>query len=456
MLFTIPFSILYIGVFFYAINAVFKDREDEVLLFFVFALPIYTTALSVSNLMGLGAAVPLLQYAKELIVIVTVLLNVYRIRKKINFHLYDKLVLAYLILVIAYTFLPVGGASIFQKWVAAKSLCFFTLVYFIGRFIAVEKVNLTKYFKFICAVSIAAGAIVLLEVIFDQHLQLYTGYAEFNSKFYNQFPSGNYGLTWTFEAENGIKRFASFYSMPLEHAAATIVTAGIVAALITNKDNKIILNNLLVATIIATFCSVVFALSRASLISYFIVFYVYATITHRKQLLKLVHYAILALAIIFLVYVRGDLYEFFMNSITFTNTSSLSHILAWLQGVEAMTAHPFGLGLATSGNVANTFSESVSGENQFLIIGVQVGILPMLLYLFLYFYMIYLSYVAFKNNKGKAKKLALAILLIKIGLIIPALTSEIESYLYISYISWFFSGYFINLISAPATIKTIG
>ena len=179
MFFTFLFSLIFIGVFVYSIDAVFKDREDEVLVFFIFGLPIYITALSTTNLYGFGIAVPFLQYTKELLVIITLLFTIYRIRRKIQFQLFDKLVLTYLLIIIVYTFLPKGGGSIFQKWVAAKSLSFFTMVYFIGRFIAIEKVNLSKYFKFICALSIAAGAIVLLEVLFDHHLQLYTGYVDF-------------------------------------------------------------------------------------------------------------------------------------------------------------------------------------------------------------------------------------------------------------------------------------
>ena len=42
----------------------------------------------------------------------------------------------------------------------------------------------------------------------------------------------------------------------------------------------------------------------------------------------------------------------------------------------------------------------------------------------------------------------MAVILIKIGLIIPLFTAEIESYIYVSYITWFLSGYMINLIQS--------
>ncbi|MFY8165725.1 MAG: hypothetical protein ACOVJ8_03965, partial [Sediminibacterium sp.] len=100
-----------------------------------------------------------------------------------------------------------------------------------------------------------------------------------------------------------------------------------------------------------------------------------------------------------------------------------------------------------------TAGEALGGENQFLIIGVQIGLLPMLIYIFLYGYIIFLTAKYFKNSNEKLKKIALLLLLLKIGLLLPLLTSEAESYLYISYLTWFFTGYFINLTTSSEELK---
>ena len=97
--------------------------------------------------------------------------------------------------------------------------------------------------------------------------------------------------------------------------------------------------------------------------------------------------------------------------------------------------------------MANTFGESLGGENELLIIGIQVGIIPLILYGWMYVYTIVKTATIFRNKRGKLRKIALFLLLTKIGLMIPTLTSEAESYLYISYVSWFFTGYLINLLS---------
>ncbi|MFX8972765.1 hypothetical protein ABTN24_19850, partial [Acinetobacter baumannii] len=84
--------------------------------------------------------------------------------------------------------------------------------------------------------AVAAALVVCYEVITNTHLQTRTGYADFIYYILNQEPGGNYGLTWTFETENGLKRFASFFSMPLEHAAATVVTVAVIMASVTKKQ----------------------------------------------------------------------------------------------------------------------------------------------------------------------------------------------------------------------------
>lgn len=439
-------ALIFIGVFFYALNNIFKNKEESLLLFIIFCLPIYVIALSVSLMNGMGRIVPLLQYSKEFIVLITLVVLILRLENKIKWHFFDKLVLAYLFFVFIYNIIPVGPLNMYQKLIATKSITFFCMVYFIGRLIPYYKINANKYFNFIVIVGICAGGVAFIEWLGDRHLQIFTGYTNFVWQFYNQPEGGHYGLTWTFEAESGIKRFASFFSMPLEHAASTIISIGAISALATNDDNTIVFKKTLVIAMIATLISIILAVSRASLVSYFLVVYFYALITLKVQLIKWIHYSLITLTILFLFYIKGDLYDFVINTISFSDSSSLTHIIAWTQGIESILSNPMGIGLGSAGNVANTFGDSLGGENELIIIGIQVGIIPMILYGYMYVYTIGKSASVFNNQKGKIRKIALFILLTKIGLIIPTLTSEAESYLYISYISWFFTGYLINLL----------
>lgn len=449
------FPIIYIVSFVWALQALYKKQPEGFLLFIIVGLPIYTTTLSVCFISGLAKFLPLLQSFKEILALLSFGIIVWNNKRKIELTKLDKLVLLYFAVIFLYACLPIGLTTLTQRLIALKNISFFTLIYYIGRLIHPIKVNLNKYFYYICLMAVAAALVVCYEVITNTHLQTRTGYADFIYYILNQEPGGNYGLTWTFETENGLKRFASFFSMPLEHAAATVVTVAVIMASVTKKQNKIVFNHFFLTTLIATLISIAFALSRASFVSYFIVLYVYAYITERKMLLKIFHYTVVGVIAFFLILIKGDLYDFIINTIDFTDSSSVSHMIAWLDSINSIVNYPFGLGLGTSGNVGAAFNNSVGGESQIFVIGIQAGVIPLLIYIVLYVSVISTSIQYFRTYSGKIKKLALMILLVRVGLIIPSLTSELESYIYISYIVWFFTGYMVNVAKAKPVIHKI-
>jgi hypothetical protein len=138
-----------------------------------------------------------------------------------------------------------------------------------------------------------------------------------------------------------------------------------------------------------------------------------------------------------------------MNTITFNNQSSVGHLVEWLTGVESMIAKPLGLGLGASGGITANEGDAVGGENQFIIVGVQIGVAGLLLYVWIHFYTIYLSYKNYKYLMGKEQKIALMVLLIRVGLLLPMFTSNLETYIYISYLMWMMTGLLSNILSKP-------
>lgn len=450
------FLLTYFSTFIYSIYNIINNKLAHVVTFIIFALPIYITAMSVTVLYNLDFAVPYMQLSKEIVVVLA--LGVLLLKNKIALTItkFDKILVFYLALIFIYVLLPIGSRSMYQRIIAMKSIAFFPIVYFVGRFIPAEKINLNKLFRFACIVSILAAVVIIIEVVRNEHLQVSTGYAEFILKYFNQYPSGHFGLSWTFETDNGLKRYASFFSMPLESAAATLVTISVISSLAITNRNKIKLDKYLYLTLIATSVLVLYAISRASIVSFFLILYCFSVISKNSALRKTLNYLLLAIILFILVTLNGNVKDFILSSILFTNSSSLTHVVAWIESISTILNNPLGIGLGTSGNVANATSSSVGGENQFFIIGIQVGIIPMLVYGYLYYYIIKLAKRSFEVYNGKIKKLALFIFLVKIGLLIPALTSEIESYVYISYFTWFFSGYLINLLSNNKLVNNFG
>jgi len=447
------FPLAYLASFFYAITKLFKKQVDGFLIFVIVGLPIYINAMSVSFMYGFSRWIPLLQSFKELAVLGACLLVATQIKQRPVLHIIDKLIIAFFVYTLLYAFVPIGSYSIMGKLMALKNLSFFCLLYFIGRFCDREQVNINKLFSFIVIVLLVATIVVFGERILNQHLHSFTGFSDYNFYFFNTDASGNYGLLWTFETESSAKRFGSIFSNPLEFASAIVLSLAIMFALISSKNNTepnaIIQTNpntLEKIGLIASFICIVLALSRAAFISYFLVIYIYGWIIGNKKIIHFFHIGA-AIIVLYVFYIlEGDLYDFIMNTLTFQNESSLGHVLEWLDGINAMATQPWGLGLGESGRVSMTNKNNTGGENQFIIIGVQVGVIAMALYIYIYFKLIKTGLQQLKITAGKEWKIMLAIVLIKVGMFIPMFTAYIDSYIYFSYFSWFLSGYMINHI----------
>ncbi|WP_214071551.1 hypothetical protein [Mucilaginibacter sp. dw_454] len=440
-----------------SVREIYKGRVEGVLLFMIFGLSMYTTAMSVSFLYGLKGFIPFFQFFKEILVLSVLVLNIVNLKYRPRLHLVDYLIFGFFAYTLIYALLPIGQQGFVDRLVAFKSTSFYILVYFAGRFFDPKTIYINKYFSYVALLTIAAGAVLVVEVSMHVQLQIFTGYAEYCYYFFNIEPSGVYGLSTTFDSDSGLRRFASFFNNPLEHAAATLLALSIVIALYNRDDNKFKPTLIGWLALGASLLSITFALSRAPLIAYFLIIYVYALATKKKYITNTVHVAV-GLLVVYLIYLfsqyessnhKDGLIAVLMNTVDFSDPSSVGHLVQWVEGIAAMIAHPLGLGLGSSGRVAGSLGENVGGENQFIIIGVQAGVIALLLYLAIYVIFIRTSIKWFPKLGGKEKKICLAILLIKVGFFIPMLTSEVESSSYLSYMDWFLSGIFISMIMYP-------
>ncbi|MFC3561653.1 O-antigen ligase family protein [Pedobacter jamesrossensis] len=454
----IIFPIVYLFAFILAMSDVIQGKKEGFILFLIFGLSIYATVLSITFMYGFKSWIVYLQSFKEIFVFVILGMSIWKLKAKIKLHLLDYLICAFFAYTLIYVFLPIGEQGFVDKVMAFRSLSFFILVYACGRLYRPEEIYISKYFHYVLLLSIAAALVLITEVMADQHLQTSTGYADYNFYLFNFEPSGNYGLTWTFESEGGYKRFASFFANPLEFASATIIAIAVLGALYTTDDYKLKLDNFGYLALAATLTCIIFAFSRSAFISYFILVYAYSIFTGRKYIYHTVHAgaAIVTIYVIYLLTKEQDqndgLQMVIINTINFSNPSSVGHVVEWIQGALAIASNPLGLGLGSSGRVAGSLGENIGGENQFIIIGVQAGLVALILYLSIYVTFIRAAIKWFYRLEGKEKKICLALLLIKVGFIIPSLTSEIESSSYISYFTWFISGLFVSVISVKVAV----
>lgn len=440
------FPIIYVLSFLASILALIRGRNNAVFLFIIFGLPIYTTSLSISFDLGMRWLVTLIQYSKETLILVFFINTILSINKRPVLYTIDKLILSFLLLNLLYLVIPLGSFPLYQKLMAFRNISFLVFVYGIGRFMDTSKVYINELFSFVGLVGIAAGILVIGEFLTNTHFQTITGYATYNAYYFGQEPSGQYGLSWTFENESGYKRFASFFANPLDHAAATVITISMLLALTISSKIKIQFNQFTILILLATLASITFAFSRAAFVSYCMVIYVYSLVTNNRLVLKWANYALIT-GFVILVFFGKDIYEHLIETVLLKDNSSLTHVADWVNGIESIISHPFGIGLGESGRVSVYDNLQTGGENALIIIGVQVGIIGMLLYLAIYYQVLKMAYLMAKKGYGKYRKLALAILLIKIGLILPIMTSDLESYIYISYLQWMLCGLLVNFLS---------
>lgn len=456
MLFIFP--LVYVCSFILSVRELIRGNKQGMLLYLIFGLSIYTTALSVTFNMGLKDLLIPLQFFKEIIIAIVFISSLWHLKRTLRFHFIDYAIFAFFVYTLLYALLPIGEQGFMNRMLTFKTVSFFAIVYFTGRLVNPQHIYISKYFHYIMLLSIAAAGLMLYEIITDQHLQSLTGYADYNYYIFNFDPTGHYGLSWTFESEGGFKRFASFFASPLEHAGATLIALAVIAAVYTNDEYKFKPDAFGWLAVGATLLSIIFAISRSAFVSYFIMIYFYCIITRNTYLIKRIHLSIF-IAICYLLFLLtqndnydGLLQDVILNTLNFTHPSSVGHVLEWVQGIVSIAENPLGLGLGSSGRIGGTLGENIGGENQYIIIGVQAGIIALALYL-----AVYISFIKTARNwyyklTLREKKLCLAILLIKIGFIIPSLTSETESSVYISYLTWFLSGIFISIISEKITV----
>lgn len=452
------FPVIYIISFLQGLRQLAKKQVEGFLIFTIIGLPLYINALSVTFMYGFAGMVPLMQSFKEISILFGCWVVGTRIKRNPKLHSIDLMILAFILYTFLYALLPIGSYGFTARLLAFKNLSFFLLVYFIGRFCDLKQVNIRKIFSYICLIGIIATIVAIGERIMYVHLHTFTGFSKYYFYFFNGEVSGNYGLLWTFETESGSKRFGSIFSNPLDFASSTVLCLTLVLALITYKKKKVSVRptDFEIIGLFATFICIILAASRASFISYFIVIYVYGWISHNRKIIRYFHVFFISVIIFVLFLLEGDLYDFIVNTVTFQNASSIGHVIEWLDGISAMIAHPFGMGLGESGRVSMTMQENTGGENQLIIIGVQAGVPAMLLYLTIYIQLIRKGLIEMRTSNGKEWKVMMSVVLIKIGLFIPMFTAYLDSYIYLSYISWFICGYMINLIqSRPDTIKII-
>lgn len=436
-----------VGLVWTAQQIIFKGKWSYFIYFLAAFLPIYITSLSLIFLVTRSAEIlSVFQIIKEVIILLAFGGFVFFQKEMFSYPFRlrptDWLMLGLLTLGFLYLLLPMGSATFVNKALYYKSMLMPGFVYFLGRNTRWNEAEIKRLFLVIFVVMFAAFAVNVVEsFILQAHLQQFSGYALYNQVINNIEPTGNFGLTWTFETQAVTKRLAAFFSDPLELASSVLMgfAAGLIWFLTTRREE----NWVYLLVMMATLGSLVFSASRAAFGAFFIMIFFVALVFKLYRLIGAGFLALVLFGIYVLFFASDDFYFFVLDTITFENSSSLGHVVEWLLALDSMISNPLGIGLAMSGNFGSVEDElRVGGENQFLIYGVQLGWLGMLLYILTLYTGIRDSIRVFRTTSSTPlARIAFTGAVVKVGLLLPLFTANVEIYLYVSWLSWWMIGF---------------
>ena len=417
------------------------------LLYIACFLPFYTTfQIIVFNAFDNVLLVNLIKYSKDFVFFTSFVLFILGTRKglldtEIKLSFLDKLIACFLLLTFIYLIIPFGEAAFLSKIIYSKNIFLIGIVYFFGRKTRFHSKNWNSILKIIIGLTALSFIVAFIENIMGIHLHSLIGYADYNMRINDIDPQGNFGLNWSFERQGANPRFASFFADPLEFSASLLLffSASLWYYLHSKlRNNKIIYLGLM----FVVSYSFLLAFSRGAILAAVLVLCFGLFISKNYKIL-FTGLSIVLIAFLYnLFFASEDTRYLIEDTLTFQNSSSLGHLLEWIQGLLSIYENPFGVGLAMSGNASGVDqSIKIGGENQFLIYGVQMGVIAVLLYLLIIVKSIVNSVITYKRNISDShRSISFITACIKLGLIIPLFTANAELYLFVALFSWYLVG----------------
>ena len=274
------------------------------------------------------------------------------------------------------------------------------------------------------------------EFILSTHFHSIIDFSNYNTIVNEIDPQGNYGLSWSFESQGSSPRYAAFFADPLELSASLLLLTSL---LIYNFwNNKRNVNYMLLFMVSVAF---LFSFSRGAIVACLGIV-LFGLLLNKNYKILLIIFIFFIVSTTSLVYFGSEEIRYLIiDTLRFENTSSLGHLVEWIEGTLSIFENPLGIGLAMSGNASGVDQAiKVGGENQFLIFGVQMGVLSVLIYFLILFYIIKRSSYVYLKVLNFDKHISFIVACTKFGLLLPLLTANAELYLFVSLATWFLAG----------------
>ncbi len=437
------FIVFYFIIFGFTIDKISRGKIEYLIIYICTCLPIYTTLQAqVFKIFNTEIVVAIIKLSKDIIFIYAFIIflfgkNIHLFKRIFKFSLVDKLILIFTLIVTIYTLIPLGEADIFSKLIYAKNLYIISITYLIGRNIKIDEVFFNSIKKILKYLILSLTFFLCFEFILSTHFHSIIDFSNYNILVNEIDPQGNYGLSWSFESQGSSPRYAAFFADPLELSASLLLLTSL---LIYNFwNNKRNISYFLLFMVAAAF---LFSFSRGAIVAC-IGIVLFGLLLNKKYKSLLLIFGLFLLSTLSLIYFGSEEIRYFIiDTLKFENTSSLGHLVEWIEGILSIFENPLGIGLAMSGNASGVDQAiKVGGENQFLIFGVQMGVLSIITYVLILFFVIKRSCKVYFMSSNYVKHISFIVACTKFGLLLPLLTANAELYLFVSLATWFFAGY---------------
>ena len=437
------FIVFYFIIFGYTIDKISRGKIEYLIIYICTCLPIYTTLQAQAfKIFNTEIVVAIIKLSKDIIFIYAFIIflfgkNIHLFKRIFKFSLVDKLILIFTLIVTIYALIPFGEADIFSKLIYTKNLYIISITYLIGRNIKIDEVFFNSIKKILKYLILSLTFFLCFEFILSTHFHSIIDFSNYNILVNEIDPQGNYGLSWSFESQGSSPRYAAFFADPLELSASLLLLSSL---LIYNFwNNKKDINYFLLFMVAAAF---LFSFSRGSIVACLGIV-LFALLLNKKYKTLLFIFGSFILSTLGLFYFGSDEIRYLIiDTLKFENTSSLGHLVEWIEGILSIFENPLGIGLAMSGNASGVDQAiKVGGENQFLIFGVQMGVLSTITYGLILFFVIKRSCKVYLMSSNNVKHISFIVACTKFGLLLPLLTANAELYLFVSLATWFFTGY---------------
>jgi hypothetical protein len=434
------------------IVALLAHRPGLLFISYLLALPAYTLTLaSVYRFTDSATLINLLQPWKEaaaILVLTLMLLQIVVTYRLPRLHPLDVLVLLFFGLNLLYLLLPWGDA-LDARLYGFRANTFWVIVYWLGRLVPLTRSQQKWILGLLATIGALTGLMVIVEILaLPPDWPVHVGLMDYLRDFFGVSPRGHYGLTWTFETTTGLRRRSAFWANPLELASSTLITGVAALYLLFRYHPRTWGRFWSISALGLIVLSLFLSVSRASLIAFAIQMFV-VSIWLRKPRLTLLYASAFSIGLVLLLSFAGErVTDFIWETVTFQNDSSQGHVRGWMEGAQAIWQQPWGLGLGSSGHVGNRFGDQVGGENQFVIIGVDLGVIGVALYSLILLSAIWFSLRAFYMTEGVTRGLVFVTAASRLALLIPTFTSHIEVYVFAMFTTWWLVGFAIQQLVA--------